>query len=279
MRNFAAIPVRALSDRRLGERALRVLGAICSRAQRRKPLTSLSDLADDTAIDRRGIPVEIRKLVSAGYILREPGTHSSDGSKYTVLYEEPEAPAETAEVTRQDVSPDTPTHDRVSRQEAQSVTPGRDPYIDGDKGEEFASRTTRARENAAIDAEFESWFAEYPHRVNRPAALIAYRQARKIASAGELLLGVRRYVESKPPDQKPLNPDNWLKQQRWLDQPAPHTVNGNNGAQHDQRRRSAEEKTVNGFARSAGFDPRTGARASDALLHAGPTGRNQRGAG
>ena len=111
----------------------------------------------------------------------------------------------------------------------------------------------RARE-AAPNSEFESWFAEYPHRVKQPAALIAYRQARSIASASDLLLGLRRYVESKPPDQKPLNPDNWLKQQRWLDQPAPHTVNGSNGVRHDQRRRPSRDNLVAEFAAAAEDD-------------------------
>jgi len=129
------------------------------------------------------------------------------------------------------------------------------------KGEEARfARKTRARANGeAIRLEFENWWELYPHKVGQPAALSEYRTARGKATQQELLQGLQRYIAANtPPLRQWLNPANWLKQKRWLDQPALPTVNGNNGARHDQRRQSARDTLVAGFAAAAeddsGFD-------------------------
>lgn len=78
-------------------------------------------------------------------------------------------------------------------------------------------RSPTARENPDT---FEVWYALYPHKVGRADAKKKYRIAMSRASPEVLLDGLRRYIESKPPDRKWCNPAVWLHQERWLDQPA-----------------------------------------------------------
>lgn len=91
----------------------------------------------------------------------------------------------------------------------------------------------RARESP--DNGFEQWWDEYPHKVGGKAdCRRAYAAAAIRASPGDLLEGMRRYKAAKPPDQHWLNPDNFLKRDRWLDQAA--TLGGNNADYAPSRR-------------------------------------------
>ncbi len=95
-----------------------------------------------------------------------------------------------------------------------------------------AVRQMRGQSLAAIVAEIERledepsaddfafWYAEYPHKVGRADAAKAYKAARKLASLDDLIAGLRRYIATKRPDAPYCNPGTWLRQQRWLDQPA-----------------------------------------------------------
>jgi len=75
--------------------------------------------------------------------------------------------------------------------------------------------------------DFDEWWKEYPNKIGKGAAKTAYSKAIKKASAGELLLGVRRYIEEKPPDRQWCNPATWLNQERWTDEPSnPKQSNG-----------------------------------------------------
>lgn len=75
-------------------------------------------------------------------------------------------------------------------------------------------------EDGPAAGEFERWYASYPHKVGRADAAKAFKAARKIASLDDLLDGVQRYIEIKRPDAPYCNPGTWLRQHRWLDQPA-----------------------------------------------------------
>jgi hypothetical protein len=113
---FARVPLRAASAAGIGARALRVLIAIAGHAGRDgHAYPSLARIAEVTGIDRRGIPVEIAALVTAGLLLREPRAGKTGANRYTIVF--------TAGVTRQDMTPDTPRHDRVTRQDVISDTP------------------------------------------------------------------------------------------------------------------------------------------------------------
>ena len=70
------------------------------------------------------------------------------------------------------------------------------------------------------DADFDIWWAQYPHKVGKKAARISYKRAWQEVSAQTLLDGVKAYIKSKPPWRDYCNPTTWLNQGRWEDEPA-----------------------------------------------------------
>ena len=86
---------------------------------------------------------------------------------------------------------------------------------------EAAAKAAKAARDTALRAEFARGFWPiYPNKVGRPKAETAYLRARGRAGALEIEDGLRRYVATKPPDRKWLNPATFLNQDRWNDQPA-----------------------------------------------------------
>lgn len=88
------------------------------------------------------------------------------------------------------------------------------------------------------ETDFDRWYAVYPHKVAKAAAVKAFKTAIKLAPLDELIAAVARYVESKPPDQAFCNPATWLNQQRWLDVPA---INGATSHEDSRPEPTAEE--------------------------------------
>jgi len=100
-----------------------------------------------------------------------------------------------------------------------------------------------------LAAEFEEWWKTYPRerRISKGHARLAYARARRIASAGTLLEGVRRYaadcVSRNREPQFICHPTTWLNGERWEDEvggPVVAATNGGNGNgaanHHDQNR-------------------------------------------
>jgi hypothetical protein len=91
---------------------------------------------------------------------------------------------------------------------------------------------------ASVD-QFAVWWSGYPHKVGKADAHKAFATALKEgATLEELIEGVRRYEGSKPPDRPWCNPATFIRQKRWLDEPAeilPFT-----GARNERRNPFAE---------------------------------------
>lgn len=67
----------------------------------------------------------------------------------------------------------------------------------------------------------ERFWARYPNRVGRPKALAKLDLARKRGVSWQALMsGLDRYIRDKPADRAWLNPETFLNQERWADQPA-----------------------------------------------------------
>ncbi len=76
------------------------------------------------------------------------------------------------------------------------------------------------RKRGGDAGEFLEFWKAYPHKVGKGAAAAKFGIARRAASQADLLAGIGRYIESKPPDRPWANPATWLNQERWLDEPA-----------------------------------------------------------
>lgn len=105
-----------------------------------------------------------------------------------------------------------------------SVTDKR-PYTETDTHTEAEKKETRAGALVANDgwpADYrEQFWNRYPNKVGKPKALAKLDLARKHgASFPEIMDGLDRYIASKPPDRAWLNPETFINQERWTDQPA-----------------------------------------------------------
>jgi uncharacterized small protein (DUF1192 family) len=69
-------------------------------------------------------------------------------------------------------------------------------------------------------AEFETWWAGWPHKVGKKPAMAEYTRARRKVSAEVLMAGVEKYICNKPAEWQWCGPARWLKDERWNDQPA-----------------------------------------------------------
>lgn len=70
-------------------------------------------------------------------------------------------------------------------------------------------------------SDFAEWYATYPKKVAKPAAMRAYKKARKSASAATLLSGASVMAQAYGIDQTYCpNPATWLNQERWTDEVA-----------------------------------------------------------
>ena len=77
----------------------------------------------------------------------------------------------------------------------------------------------RHRDTMALVDDFDIFWAAYPRREAKLAALKAYTKARRLASAEDILAGVERYKLRMPEDRqyRPL-PASFLNAGRWMDE-------------------------------------------------------------
>jgi hypothetical protein len=100
--------------------------------------------------------------------------------------------------------------------------------------EEKKETRARARVDDGWPDDFrEQFWAKYPNKVGKPKALKKLEGIRKrgvLVDWAELMAGLERYIRTKPPDREWLNPETFLNQERWADEPA--TVNGHRTIDH-----------------------------------------------
>ncbi|BEV44399.1 hypothetical protein [Afipia carboxidovorans] len=67
----------------------------------------------------------------------------------------------------------------------------------------------------------ERFWSRYPNKVGKPRALAKLEHCRKrFVQFDAIMTGLDRYIAGKPPDRAWLNPETFLNQERWTDQPA-----------------------------------------------------------
>ena len=72
-------------------------------------------------------------------------------------------------------------------------------------------------------AGFETFWAEYPHKVGKRDAEKAFAKANSRTDLETLMAGLRRYA-AKTDDRPWCNPSTWLNQDRWTDVPASQPI-------------------------------------------------------
>lgn len=72
----------------------------------------------------------------------------------------------------------------------------------------------------------EQFWSAYPNKVGKPKAIAKLEGVRKRGVRfADVMTGLDRYIASKPPDRAWLNPETFINQERWADQPAPQEAN------------------------------------------------------
>jgi uncharacterized protein YdaU (DUF1376 family) len=95
----------------------------------------------------------------------------------------------------------------------------------GEKGGKAKAKLKQSSSNATADPEQCSSY----HLPLTKVPKVDTCRKRGIAFA-EILAGLERYIRTKPPDRAWLNPETFLNQERWTDQPAPQgNSNGETG--------------------------------------------------
>lgn len=112
--------------------------------------------------------------------------------------------------------------------------------------------------------EFEAFWAEFPRKTGKLAAIEKFKQARKIASVEDIMAGVRRYVVSKPEYADWCHPKTWLSQGRWMDEPD-RRVGG------DRRAHQPEQFAPDLYAWQCPHTPRCGNRSTCRVVAARQT--------
>jgi len=85
-----------------------------------------------------------------------------------------------------------------------------------------AKPTSKAAQAKQFEAEFENIFwPAFPNKKAKLRARPAFVKARQKASLQAIMDGLRRYIETKPPQREWLHPTTFLNQERWADEPDP----------------------------------------------------------
>jgi hypothetical protein len=117
-----------------------------------------------------------------------------------------------------------------------SVTP---PETEAETQTEAQPEKKETREDALDDwpRDYrEQFWQAYPNKVGKPKALGKLDGIRKRGVVfSDIMDGLARYIRAKPNDRSWLNPETFLNQERWTDQPAPQgNPNGKNNGHHEK---------------------------------------------
>jgi uncharacterized protein YdaU (DUF1376 family) len=121
--------------------------------------------------------------------------------------------------------------------------------------QEEEKRKKETRVNALADdwpADYrERFWVRFPNKIGRPKALAKLDNCRKRGvSFNAIMSGLDRYIAAKPPDRAWLNPETFINQERWTDQPA--TIEQQNGQRTSNSRTTGHDAILAAATREAG---------------------------
>jgi biotin operon repressor len=191
--HFTQIPNDWLRDSRISLGAKGLLAQLLSHAPGWK--ISQESLAHANGIGRDAIRTLINELLEAGYLTRsEERERTEKGYLGGYTY------------TTQDPTQDNPTQDNPLH-----------------KNNIIKKNNLKNNERIYSDLEFDSFWSYYPKKVDKGAAMRAFRKALKTSPATEVIEGAKRYAEDPnlPDKQFVKNPATWLNAEAWNNGPLP----------------------------------------------------------
>jgi hypothetical protein len=191
--HFTQIPNDWLRDKRISLGAKGLLAQLLSHAPGWR--ISQESLGRDNGVGRDAIRTLINELLEAGYLMRsEERERGEKGYLGGYTY------------TTQDPTQDNPTQDN--------------PLLKNN-----ITKNTNIKNNERIysDSEFDSFWESYPKKVDKGAALRAFRKAAKTGDVALIVKGAKDYAEDPnlPEKQFIKNPATWLNAEAWNNGPLP----------------------------------------------------------
>lgn len=191
--HFTQIPNDWLRDKRISLGAKGLLAQLLSHSPGWR--ISQESLGRDNGVGRDAIRTLINELLEAGYLMRsEERERGEKGYLGGYTY------------TTQDPTQDNPTQDN--------------PLL-----KKTITKKNNLKNNERIysDSEFDSFWNHYPKKVDKGAALRAFRRAIKKQNPDLVIAGAKAYAEDPnlPEKQFIKNPATWLNAEAWNNGPLP----------------------------------------------------------
>jgi hypothetical protein len=191
---FAQIPNAWLRDSRLSLKAIGLLGQIMTHSPGWN--MSINSLASRNNVGRDQIRTAILELEKCGYLTRQ---QSREDGRFSETIWRTSDPSEIP-------LSDNPT----------SVNPTTKNTIPKED-------QIKNNERTFIDSEFDTFWSHYPKKVDKGAAIRAFRKAVKDEAVAVIIEGAQRYADDPnlPDKQFIKNPATWLNAEAWNNGPLP----------------------------------------------------------
>lgn len=253
--NYAVVPNTVTEDSRLSFEARGVLCYLLAKPNNWQ--VQISDLQKQGNFGRDKAYRILKELREVGYLVLEVKRNdkaqiiSQDYIVYDVADVSKKLFPEKPDTAEPDlVEPDTANTDGIISKDNITNTHS---FSDA----KASSKQNARDEKRGFEQEFhETFWPTYPHKVGKPRALKSFLRARKTDGLENIMAGLERYVSGKPPDRQWLNPETFLNQERWNDQPA--ATSEQNHARTNTDNRSTARKFTEAIlndCRRKGVDP------------------------
>jgi len=195
--HFTQIPNAWLRDARISLGAKGLLAQLLSHAPGWR--ISQENLSFANGIGRDAIRTLINELLEAGYLMRSEDRERTEKGYlggYVYTTQDP-----TAEPMLDNPTQDNPLH----------------------KNNNLKKNNLKNNERIYSDSEFDSFWNHYPKKVDKGAALRAFRRAIKDLDPAVVIAGAKAYAEDPnlPEKQFIKNPATWLNAEAWNNGPLP----------------------------------------------------------
>jgi len=195
--HFTQIPNDWLRDSRISLGAKGLLAQLLSHAPGWR--ISQENLAFANGVGRDAIRTLINELLEAGYLMRSEDRERNEKGYlggYTYTTQDP-----SGEPTLDKPTQDNPLH----------------------KNNISKKNNLKNNERIYSDSEFDSFWESYPKKVDKGAALRAFRRAIKNLDPAVVIAGAKAYAEDPnlPEKQFIKNPATWLNAEAWANGPLP----------------------------------------------------------
>jgi biotin operon repressor len=195
--HFTQIPNDWLRDSRISLGAKGLLAQLLSHAPGWR--ISQESLGHSNGVGRDAIRTLINELLEAGYLSRSEDRERNEKGYlggYTYTTQDP-----SAEPTLDNPTQDNPLH----------------------KNNIIKKNNLKNNERVYSDLEFDSFWSYYPKKVDKGAALRAFKRAVKKQDPDSVIAGAKAYAEDPnlPEKQFIKNPATWLNAEAWNNGPLP----------------------------------------------------------